>query len=513
MRRLRGSLQTPSWKWNLMIMALFASAAIVYVSWQLKQNRASFYQHALEHARLIGGIMARNAEQAATAQQLYTDVIDAFLSSSADFIIYLDGIEPFTPSELEAFAWENGLVLIGIERNDGSSSRYPGEWPTQVDMLRSAGLHHVEQQHLYVLKRIHPDMTLTLAIPASRLEQLQQQLSQSHLLDLLAGLPGIAYIHTSAATDKSTSTETRVQMRDATPYPVAEARLPWGENKQLIVGLEAKLYHQRRQALFLELGGLGALLCCTGAILAWVLYQQQRLMVRHTRELERRLAQQHEDAALGRAADSISHEIRNPLNAISMGLQRIEFEAHLEQEHAKLVQAMQQAVKRSTTIVSQLQRFARPLKAEYISTNLNTLLHRSMDLYRPMAHEENIELIENLGEECIIQADPALLERALDNLIKNSIEAQPQGGRVEVRLQQQPQGEVMISVGNQIDEATSIDMDAILEPYVSSKARGTGLGLPMVQKIVRAHGGEVNITRPHNTWFEVAMILPRSRPE
>jgi signal transduction histidine kinase len=137
-----------------------------------------------------------------------------------------------------------------------------------------------------------------------------------------------------------------------------------------------------------------------------------------------------------------------------------------------------------------------------------------MDLYRPMAHEGNIELMDfSEEEECVIQADAALLEHALENLIKNSIEAQPHGGRVEVRLQQQPQGEVVISVGNQIDEATAIDMDAILEPYVSSKARGTGLGLPMVQKIVRAHGGEVRITRPHNTWLEVGMILPRARPE
>jgi signal transduction histidine kinase len=457
--------------------------------------------------------MARNAEQAATAQQLYTDVIDAFLSSSADFIIYLDGIEPFAPSELEAFAWENGLVLIGIERKDGSSSRYPDQWPAGVDNINAGGLHHVAQHHLYVLKRIHPELTLTLAIPAARLEQLQEQLSQAHLLDLLAGLPGIAYINTSVSTEGKVASESSVQMRDATPYPIAEARLPWGEGKQLIVGLEAKLYHQRRQALFMELGGLGLLLCFTGAILAWVLYQQQRLMVRHTRELERRLAQQHEDAALGRAADSISHEIRNPLNAISMGLQRIEFEAHLEQEHAKLVQAMQQAVKRSTTIVTQLQRFARPLKPEYTPTNVNNLLQRSMDLYRPLAQECNIELLEDLGEECIIQADTALLERTLDNLLKNSIEAQPHGGRVEVRLQQQPQGEVVISVGNQIDATASIDMDAILEPYVSSKARGTGLGLPMVEKIARAHGGEVRITRPHNNWLEVAMIIPLSEPE
>jgi signal transduction histidine kinase len=516
MKRLRlpGSLQTPSWKWNLMIMAVFASAAIVYVSWQLKQNRAGFYQHALEHARLIGEIMARNAEQAASAQQLYTDVIAAFLSSSADFIIYLDGIEPFAPSELEAFAWENGLVLIGIERRDGSFSRYPDQWPADVNSLQSAGLHHLAQQHLYVLRRTYPEMTLTLAIPATRLEKLQEQLSQAHLLDLLAGLPGIAYIHTSALSDESVALEANVQMRDATPFPIAEARLPLEGDKHLIVGLEAKLYHQRRQALFMELGGLGVLLCFTGVILAWVLYQQQRLMVRHTRGLERRLAQQHEEAALGRAADSISHEIRNPLNAISMGLQRIEFEAHLEQEHANLVHAMQQAVKRSTTIVTQLQRFARPLKPQYASTNLNTLLHRSMDLYRPMAHEGNIELMDfSEEEECVIQADAALLEHALENLIKNSIEAQPHGGRVEVRLQQQPQGEVVISVGNQIDEATAIDMDAILEPYVSSKARGTGLGLPMVQKIVRAHGGEVRITRPHNTWLEVGMILPRARPE
>jgi signal transduction histidine kinase len=490
-------------------MALFASAAISYVSWQLKQNRESFHQHALEHARLIGGIMARNAEQAATAQQLYTDVINAFLGSSADFIIYLDSIEPFAPSELEAFAWENGLVFIGIERSDGSSSRYPRQWPAEIENIPSAGLHHVPQHHLYVLKRTHSDMTLTLAIPASRLEQLQEQLSQTHLLDLLAELPGIAYIHTNI----NNSASPKVQMRQAEPYPIAEARISWGGNKQLIIGLEAKLYHQRRQALLMELGGLGALLCVTGAILAWVLYQQQRMMVRHTREKEQRHAQQHEDAALGRAADSISHEIRNPLNAISMGLQRIEFEAPLEHEHAKLVKAMQVAVQRSNSIIVQLQRFAHRLKPEYTLTDLNALIHRCIDLYRPVAQESGLEIITHLKEECIIQADPALLESALDNLIKNAIEAQPGAGRLEVALKQQRPDLVLLTIGNCVAETASIDLDGILEPYVSSKSRGTGLGLPMVEKIVLAHGGDIQTTRPHNTWFEVAIFLPIQRPE
>ena len=503
-------MQKPSWQWNILVMSLFAVVAIGYVSWQLEQNRQNFRAHTLEHARLIGGIMAQNSAQAQTAQVLYTDIIGSFLGSTADFMIYLDQIEAFSAAELEAFAWENDLVLIEIARRDGSRVRFPQQWPQNLQLNKTPGLHHLHEHHLYSLTRTSANVSLTIAIPAYKLEQLQQQLSQEHLLEVISALPGMAYAYTEPAPSATKAQDDAVQMREVQGYPVAEARLPWNDTEYLVVGLKAKRYHQRRQALFMELGGLGSILFSVGGFLSWLLYKQQQHMVRHTKALERQLAQQHEAAALGRSADSISHEIRNPLNAISMGLQRIEMEASLEREHTDLLQAMQQALKRSNAIITQLQRFARPLQPEYQRVNLATISATVLDLYRPMAQLSNIEVETDIAP-LSIDADPALLQRALDNLIKNAIEAQPEGGRIRLEIKRQGDDAVSISITNTIDPDASIDLGAILEPYVSSKARGTGLGLPVVQKIIRAHNGNIHITRPEAGWFCVAIIIPAQK--
>lgn len=502
-------LRTPSWKWNLLILALFAAAVVIYVSWQFQLNRDSFRRHALEHAQLISGIMARNAVQAGIAQEMYQDIIKAFLGSTADFVRSLDQIEPFKPAELSAFAWENGLTMISLKRPDGSLSSYPEQWPQQFSALQQPGLHLIEDLHLFIFLQQEQQYQVTLSLPSRKLEQLQQQLSQQHLLKLLSDLPGMAYVRTEAPGTEINSSPA-IKMLELSDPPVAEARLVLPSGGILVVGLKAELYAQRMRALLYELGGLCALMLVVGGLLSRLLYRQQKMMVQHVQEFERQLARQHEDAALGRAADSISHEIRNPLNAISIGLQRIEMEAlQLEPEHRELLQAMDRAVRRSNQIITQLQRYTRPLEPVSTAVDFGALIEQEVLLYRPLAQQQQISIDTALCDTIHLEADPQLLQQVIENLLKNALEAQPRGGEIKIRLEQQEQDRVLLQLTNQGASDISADqLDALFEPYVSSKTRGTGLGLPLVRKIVRAHQGTILLDKPQPDSFRVSISLP-----
>ena len=505
-------LQLPSWKWNLLVLAVFAVAVFAYVSWQIQLNRDSFRRHTLEQAQLIAGILERNASQAREAQALYSDIIEAFLGSTANFLLSLDQIEAFQDRELAAFAWENGLTLISLQRSDGTQTGYPATWPDTVPKIKASGLHYLAEQHLFLFRFVDQQRRLTLALPARKLEELQQQLSHQRLLELLSGLPGMAYVRTESL--PAGVQPLQIAMRETSEPPVAEVRLHWNSDQLLVVGLEAQLFAQRRQALLLELGGLTALLVVLGGLLSWLLYRQQQMMVRHAQYLERKLARQHEDAALGRAADSISHEIRNPLNAISMGLQRIDMEAgELENEHRELLQSMSRAVQRSSHIVAQLQRYSRPMEVVAEPLDFSELLRQSIQLYRPPAEQQQITISASLPPQLSIEGDSQLLQQLLENLLKNAVEAQPDGGHIDIALSEQEQSRLQLKITNQGAEAVAEDqLQSLVEPYVSSKTRGTGLGLPLVQKIVRAHQGSIQLAKPDNASFQVSLTLPTRRP-
>lgn len=505
-------LQAPSWQWNVLILGVFAVVVIFYGSWQIKQNRASFRQHALNQTQLIAGILERNAHQSATAGQLYQDIVGAFLSSTADFILYLDSIEPFRSDELAAFAWENNLALIRLERHDGSLASYPESPPDITTNGLAPGLHHRPEEHLYLLVVQHQNQHLVLAVPAFQLEQLQQQLSQEQLLILFSQLPGIAFVRTeslaAAEINLSSATQFEVQLREDMSPPVAEAQLRWSEDQILVFGLEATLYEQRRKALYAELGGLVAVLIVSGGLLSRLLYNQQRRMVVYTKNFERKLAHQHEEAALGRAAESISHEIRNPLNAISMGLQRIEMEANLDPEHARLIHVMSQALERTSDTISQLQRFARPLLPNYQRVDLAQLIHHLVSLYQTQTEQQQVVVATKVPDQLMLEVDPLLIYQVLENLLKNAIEAMPDGGRITIEVDSDEQWFVLDMTNPTKKAFNDTDLFRLQEPYVTDKTRGTGLGLPMVKKIVNAHHGNLSLLLPRPGFFCARMMLP-----
>mgnify|MGYP001099441849 CR=1 FL=1 len=293
----------------------------------------------------------------------------------------------------------------------------------------------------------------------------------------------------------------------------AEARLttPMGT---LVVGLDAAQHASRIDQMRRQFFLFAALLLGLGLFFSWLLYRYQQADLTRTRTFERLLAREHEAAALGRATATIAHEVRNPLNAISMGLQRLILQSNqLDTEQQELIGAMTESTRRAGAIITELQRFTRKLQPRPEQIDPFDLLQRLLPLYRQRCADQQIELSCTNSSTGTILADPDLVAEVLENLLKNSIEAQPNGGFVRIDLDQAAEG-TKLTITNGGLLLTNEDVARLGEPYFTTKTKGTGLGLALCRRIAEAHGGSLEIVADcQRQQLTVRLTLPRTAPQ
>lgn len=485
-------------KINLLIFGLLFFLVLSYFYWQIYQSRQAFEDHVGEHANLVSEVVATNLNSTQLSLGVIEKVVTSFLANTARFISYLDEIEPFSTNELAAYIEENGLAGILIYRQGQPIVMAPDNWFTMAQGrdYDHQELVHLAQQQLYVLICPDPDhqRTIVLGLPSQSIEQLKKQMEVPQLLQSLSQLSGIAQLRLEPSSTLSLE-----------PSNTHERHLPMGD-KTVVLEIESELLSVREAELWQQFLVFSSLLAFAAVILSWVLQRYQNRHTHYLLGLQLELAQQREDASLGRAAATISHEVRNPLNAISMGLQRLQLEVkHLDDDHQSLIRAMGEAVQRTNGIVVGLQRFAQPLQPRLQTVDVDQKIRHVMALYRPQAEKQQVAVACTM-ESIHWRIDDELLGLLLENLVKNALEAQLIGGFVHVVLQLQGD-EMVLIVENGIDEELSNVADC-LEPYYTTKTRGTGLGLTMVRKIAVAHGGEVVLDQPDSDCFRVQVSFP-----
>ncbi|OQX21947.1 MAG: hypothetical protein BWK80_31740 [Desulfobacteraceae bacterium IS3] len=499
----------PTWKGNLLVFGLLILIVLAYFFWQLQQAHETFLNHARQHAGMLAGVIELNARGALLSQSIIEEIMQTFLGNTARFVDYLDNVEPFASEELAAFAQEAGLAGIRIVRRGGDATEGPPGWfrcPGDFSCTANArSLQHLPADHLYFLtvpRSSEPGCIIT-GITAARIEKLHEQVSLSRLLNTLCGLAGITYVRiepshckNSACNKFKASRIPEVTLINTPEKKVAEARLPFREDV-LVVALDATHFFVRIEQLRNEFFVFSAILAMLGIFFSWLLHRHQTAYLNRIRDFERELAREQEDAALGRAAAAITHEIRNPLNAISMGLQRLQIEADdLDEEYQNLVTTMLKAVQRTNSIVTNIRRYAGPLKPRRQAVRLNAVISHILSLYRQKCEEHAIEIRYEIRYEGTIEGDSELLEQVAENLIKNSIEAQPEGGYLHIIVDREG-AEALFSVENRGLNLSEEEVGRIFEPYFTTKTRGTGLGLAIVRRIIRAHKGRVEADIPN----------------
>ncbi len=206
--------------------------------------------------------------------------------------------------------------------------------------------------------------------------------------------------------------------------------------------------------------------------------------------MQEQLLRQEKLAALGKLAAGISHELRNPLGSIKNTaylLRMILDPDDLQVE--EILTIMEKEIDRSTAIVTALLDYARSKPPELEPVDVNHILERSLaNNFIP----EKISLVIQFGKDLpAIMADPTQLTQVFENLIRNAIQAMPEGGCLTVRSERCQDDCLLVTVADTGVGISKKNQAKIFEPLFTTKTRGIGLGLSIVQTLVNGHGGTV----------------------
>ncbi len=216
---------------------------------------------------------------------------------------------------------------------------------------------------------------------------------------------------------------------------------------------------------------------------------------------------------MGALAASMAHEIRNPLNAIGITIQRMKSEikpVKKEDEYRKFIDGLRQEISRLNEIIEKFLAVARSIRPEIKTISSVDLINRAIDLFTNQTESKNIRIEYSPGDEISFEGDRDSLFQALINVIKNSIEALGPNGKIEIAARESSNA-VIISIA---DNGPGIDdTDAALKPFHTTKKDGTGLGLSTASKILADHGGELIVESSPGRGCRVEFIIPRKSGE
>jgi signal transduction histidine kinase len=239
---------------------------------------------------------------------------------------------------------------------------------------------------------------------------------------------------------------------------------------------------------------LGAAVLGLGVAGMGLIFWTQQRHLRELSALEAEMERRERLAALGDVAAAFAHEVRNPLNAVSMGLQRLasEFVPEPAEEYGRFVSMIEGEVRRLNAIVEQFIALARPLPLEPARVALDDLYAELAVLLEPEARRAGVTLAVDAGGVTSIVADRDHLQQVLLNLVLNAIQATGSGGRVTIGAERARDG-IVLTVADTGPGIPPEVLPRVFDPYFTTKRGGLGLGLTIARRIVEAHGGAIDV--------------------
>lgn len=237
-------------------------------------------------------------------------------------------------------------------------------------------------------------------------------------------------------------------------------------------------------------------------------------------EKEKEVQMQRRLATIGEMSAQIAHEIRNPLQKILTGVEYLR--DYCEPGNKNVIDVVTNGVSSINKIISKMVEFGRNTSLNLRSVDINEIVEDVLSGARPRL--ASIEVVRDFPERGKIEVDPVRFRQAIQNIIDNSVDAMPDGGRMKVSIRflcgeakkpskkvcteivPTPKLEIKVS-----DSGKGMDTEAIgklFTPFYTTKINGSGLGMAMVKKIVDLHKGEVSVNSQAGAGTEVAIRLP-----
>lgn len=223
--------------------------------------------------------------------------------------------------------------------------------------------------------------------------------------------------------------------------------------------------------------------------------------------MERRLQQSEKLAAVGELSTYVAHEIRNPLFAIAGFANSLLRSGSLDDKARSKVSVILEESNRLDKILKSLLNFSRPTQGMEGQVDVSRVAEATMELMSLACQKQGIEVRVETGTGLpMVHGDPELIKQCIINMVKNSMEAMPDGGRIDLRCYMRGDR----AVAEVADTGAGIppeNLDQVFNPFFSTKDKGAGLGLAMIKKILDEAGGSVELESEVGKGTTVRLLL------
>src|SRR5262245_47589980 len=223
--------------------------------------------------------------------------------------------------------------------------------------------------------------------------------------------------------------------------------------------------------------------------------------------METRMRQVDRLATLGRMAANIAHEIRNPLASMTGAIEALAGPVPGKEERDRLTQIVSRESDRLNRIIRNFLEYARPAPLTLETVNVGEILDEVLVLLEHGGLPQGLKIVREFAPVMTWRVDSQQLRQAVWNLCLNAVEAMPDGGELRIGAARDD-GRLHIAVSDTGNGIPSADQPHVFEPFFSTKPGGSGLGLSLVHRIVRDHGGDVSVRSGSGGGTSVVVVLP-----
>ncbi|HJU62866.1 MAG TPA: PAS domain S-box protein [Candidatus Binatia bacterium] len=249
------------------------------------------------------------------------------------------------------------------------------------------------------------------------------------------------------------------------------------------------------------------------------LRQSEEKLRQQAQELEQQLIRSGRLVSLGEVTASMAHEFNNPLGIIMGFVEDLLSSTESASPNYRALQIIDEESKRCRQIVRDLMEYARPKSTEFCSTSIGHVIEKTLQLVENRFYKQKVTVEKTLEPDLPrIEADASQLEQVLVNLYLNAIDAMPEGGKLTVNAGiARSEGFAPMAVITVADTGfgiTETDLAKIFQPFFTAKKRrGMGLGLPICERIIKNHGGKIEVeSKPgKGTTFNIYLPLQRNK--
>jgi len=230
------------------------------------------------------------------------------------------------------------------------------------------------------------------------------------------------------------------------------------------------------------------------------------------KQMEQRMRQADRLATVGRLSANMAHEIRNPLASISGAVEALSKELPPDEARNRLVEIVLKESERLNHIVADFLEYARPAPLAPLDVDLAQILDEVLLLIEHRSLPADLKIMREYAETLPVRVDPQQMRQAIWNLCLNAVQSMPDGGEVHVGGCQSsgPAREhIQIWIADSGHGISDEDLPHIFEPFYSTKAEGSGIGLALVYRVLQDHGGHIEArSRPgEGTTFTLTLPL------